>query len=199
MRKIIITLMVILLVSCASTPDKGASGKPELNGYQLEFDPATSQIGEMVGPVTQVQGTLSDITTRAQACAVRILSNVATSTPSVLMALGGVTNSRNRDGGSLIELIDKENGQLVANSLAAYSKGLVQYTVRAKLSVQAKDGRFRIVQSDLGYTNSTSHNIAYWPIKTVAGSGWNDALEALQARSNKLAACIASEKTVSDW
>lgn len=80
-----------------------------------------------------------------------------------------------------------------------FSKMLVQFTARSRMSIQAKDGKFRIIHSDieqfLEITNS------WRPIYMYAGAGGKQAKAALEARSAAVAECILKkpEPAGGDW
>lgn len=180
----------LILIAAALVPLAAiAERKTELDGYSLSYEGDGNRILEIVSPVREIPGTPSEITAKAQACATRSISNSGTSTPTVLEALGGGFKTASKEPVALIELVDKESGLLVVNSVASYTSGMLSSNARAKVTVQAKDGRFRIVQSDLATTRSDGKG-DYSPVVSVWGTGWEPALKSLIARTEKLSECM---------
>jgi hypothetical protein len=171
----------------------------EVSGYKISYAENGFHVAEVISPVREVTGTPEQITIKAQACAARTLSNSGVAAPSILEGLAGGFRPAEKEATPLIELVDKESGLLVANSVAPYTSGMLSNTARAKVTVQAKDGRFRIVQSDLAKTISSGDS-SYHPIVTSWGSGGEPALKALIGKTEKLAECIVAPSGASeDW
>lgn len=80
-----------------------------------------------------------------------------------------------------------------------FSKMMVQFTARSRMNIQTKDGKFRIIHSDieqfLEMTNS------WRPIYMYAGAGGKQAKAALEARSSAVAECMLKkpEPAGGDW
>lgn len=194
------TGMKAMLIAAALFPLAAmAERKTELDSYTLTYEGDGNQILEIVSPVRELPGTPAEITAKAQACATRSISNSGTSTPTVLEALGGGFKTASKESVPLIELVDKESGLLVANSVASYTSGMLSSNARSKVTVQAKDGRFRIVQSDLATARSDGKG-GYSPVISVWGTGWEPALKSLIARTEKLSECMLKPVSAGeDW
>ncbi|MDB5988261.1 MAG: hypothetical protein JWR16_3314 [Nevskia sp.] len=191
---------VACLFGCASTPvPHVASANPELNGYQLVVSANTRVISEMKGPMLASHGSASELVAKAQYCVPRILDTSARTQTSLDALVADLPPDVQVDGGdpeALIESVDRDQGQLVANNRSPFSHASVSYVARSKLAVKAQEGEFRIIQSNLRFGNSTTVNV--FPSVVFGSDGWDDALTALQRSGNKLAACIADDSQALD-
>lgn len=77
--------------------------------------------------------------------------------------------------------------------LTGYRKMLVDFTVRSRMTIQAKDGRFRISHSDIEQYQEMLHQ--WGPIYMYAGAGGKQARAALEARSTAAAECMLRKTT----
>ena len=83
--------------------------------------------------------------------------------------------------------VDPDNARLVADSRANYrQKG--QRSVRAKLAVEAGDGNFRVVFTELATSPADAINFA--PLVQQDASGWESALEAVIGVEQGLLDCM---------
>ena len=83
--------------------------------------------------------------------------------------------------------VDAEGGRLLADSRADYrQKG--QRSVRAKLAVEAGDGNFRVVFTELATSPADAINFA--PLVQQDASGWESALEAVIGVEQGLLDCM---------
>jgi hypothetical protein len=99
--------------------------------------------------------------------------------------------------GSTIEMADKEGGQLIVNNNATYTHMLVSYAAKSKMLIEAKENRFRITLTDLGYAAKPDQT-GYWPIQPISGSGWQSTINALTAPADKISTCI-TERQADNW
>ena len=83
--------------------------------------------------------------------------------------------------------VDPDNARLVADSRTNYrQKG--QRSVRAKLAVEAGDGNFRVVFTDLATSPADATN--YAPLIQQDAAGWERALEAVIGVEQGLLDCM---------
>lgn len=160
---------------------------------------------KMVSPVYQAQGTAPQIIQKAQGCVAKHLSNseVATSGSSgsgLLDAMAGIGHNVNStiSGGALIELVEPSNGQLIANSRVDYKFMLLAHNIKTRFILEAKDGRFRVTQSDIEAVQKNTgsmRNDGYRPLLRLKGIGWDKALAAAIDVEKKVADCIASQES----
>jgi hypothetical protein len=192
-------LLLLLLMTCVQPTwaDHDADDK-KLNDYQLEFaSPTSRRIDVMTSRSFETGGTSAAIIERAQNCVTRYVSNTPNTSSGVLGIIGakGQHSSSSDVEQPVLESADPQSGTLVAHSRAQYHHLLLAFEARSRFSVDAKDGRFRIVQTDLAYRQlDTGNDVAqdFSPIQRLAVTGWDDALEALQEVSDKVADCIQS-------
>nr|WP_314437616.1 hypothetical protein [uncultured Brevundimonas sp.] len=131
---------------------------------------------EVVGDAVEANGTAEEITGRARRC---IAENLGS----------GVV------GGELI--VSDANNVIVARSASTYIDRMVTWQVRSRLTVEAREGRFRITQSGLERFNSMSggwSGIGKW-----RGSGWERAEQAFKATSAAVQACVTQQAKSDDW
>jgi hypothetical protein len=120
-------------------------------------------------------GTASEIIARAHSCAARYASS-----------------SGSQQG---IEMVDPANGVLVANINSDYTGFLgAGGRARAKMMIEAKEGRFRISLSEI--QREQGHNFDI--LVRAPGTGADKVIQALEAVSEKIAACLTTAKS-DDW
>lgn len=139
---------------------------------------AAEYLTEVTSEVYQTSGTAREIANRAQTC---ISQHIAS----------GVT------GGQVIINADLEGGMIVANSAIEYGS-LPRWKVRSRFTFEARDGRFRIQQTNLERFND-QFNVGWNPIGKWAGSQWRKAEEAFVASATIVAKCVQAEKNRDDW
>ena len=174
------------------------------NGHTLEInnDRGVPKIVKLTSPVYQVAGTAAQIIQKAQGCVAQHLSNdeVSTSGSSASGFFGAIAGQGQNvngsiAGGSLIELADPANGQLIANSRTDYRFMLLSSSVKSRFVIEAKEGRFRITQSNLESLQKNTgsmRNDGYRPLIQRAGTGWDKALTATIEAEKKVIDCIAN-------
>lgn len=155
--------------------------------------------------------TQKDIATRGRNCFVQLLNNDAvniadnassTGILSGLSAGGGGSNSSSIGGSELIISEDLDGGLVVANSRIDFTSRLIAHNLKSKVTLMAKDGRFKIkhtdiaqVQKNTGYT----HNDGYNKIIKQWGTGWEKAQKVLEGKTTELADCIVKAKAAEEW
>lgn len=200
-----IFLIAVLIVSLAARADDVAFNEHTL---EIHKDRDVPRIVGMTSQVYQLAGSPEELVRRAQACVARYVSNdeVSTSGSSAAGFFGSIAGQGHNvnsavAGGALIELTDPANGLLVANSRADYKFMLLAHSVRSKLSLEAKEGRFRFVHTNiesLQKNTGSMRNDGYSQIIQRRGTGWDKALEAVAAVETKIAGCMA-ESNADDW
>lgn len=137
MRNTLITPILVLALGFSAAPVMAE--QVDFQGHTLEIDTTKGPrlITKMISPTYQAPGSARDIILRAQTCVAKHLSN---------------NKVANIPGGPVIEVSQPENGFLVANSRVPYrSLVLVQMSVKSRFTIEAREGRFRITQTDLQY------------------------------------------------
>lgn len=177
-------------------------------GYSVEItEGGVHAVDTMTSQIYETPGLPADIIAKAQRCSARNMSNdtVATSGGSGTFLTGIAGAGRNVNGsvagGELIELVDPANGLLVANSRVDYTNALIGFSAKSRVSIEAKEGRFRIVQTDIRYLQKgtgSMPNDGYGKLIKTWGTGWEKAVTALAAAGDKVAACMATDKPA-EW
>ena len=142
--------------------------------------------------VFTTSGTAAQITAKGKACMAEILKNdnIGNSTTQNLFSYTG-------------------DDKLVATARFEYVYLLLRQSLQAKYIFEAKDGRFRITNTDIGYKQVKTNGVLGWgasvesstghqPIAKVWGTGYEEAESQLLAMDNKIAECVMSEKK-SNW
>lgn len=137
---------------------------------------ATPAIGadyltEVVSPVYTAPGSPDTLATRAATCITQNLAPGTTDAPLILSSSGGV---------------------VVANS--AIERGSVlRLTTRARFTFEARDGRFRIKQ-----TNIERFNQGRWAsVGKWTGSQWRSVEDGFRQSAERIAACVSKQQD--DW
>ena len=150
--------------------------------------PVSRYLERIESPVYDAEGDHQAITKRAITCIAQTIKPGFTTAPTIISS-------------------DIESGIIVANSSFEYTWGLfgmIQETARTKLTFQAKDSRFRIVNTDIEEMYSgppnASISVEWQPVGTwKSASQEASALKAAaQTISDKLAACVKSKSSASD-
>jgi hypothetical protein len=136
---------------------------------------AAEYLTSVTSEVYQTTGTAREIATRASTCISQHLS--PGTTDAQLMVSG-----------------DLDGGVIVARNALSYSDGLLQWRVRSTLTFEAREGRFRIEQ-----TNLERFNDAWGPIGKWTGSGWKKAEAAFTASARAVAQCVMTPPRRDDW
>lgn len=131
---------------------------------------AAEYLTEITSEVYQAEGTTKEIAQRANTCISQHLAP-------------GTTDAQ------LIVSSDLDNGVIVARNAAQYPDGLSNWEIRSTFTLEAREGRFRIVQ-----TNLERFNRNWGPIGKWSGSGWKKAEQAFIRPANEVAGCVLSSQ-----
>lgn len=140
---------------------------------------------EVVSEPVATTGTPAEITARAQACAARTLNSGAA-------------------GGQVILSSDPASGLVVAANALEYRDGMVPWRIRSRLTIEAREGRFRIRHDAIERHNDQAFGAQVlgaspWaPVGKWWGSGWQKAETALKGVSDQIAACMQAPPAA-DW
>ena len=138
---------------------------------------AADYLTEVTSEVFQAEGTASAIASRGRIC---ISQNLAS----------GVA------GGELIISADPNSGIVVANSALGYGS-LPRWRIRSRFTFEARDGRFRIQQTNLERFNEMGGG--WGPIGKWTGSQWKGAETAFVLSAAKVAACVKAAAKADEW
>jgi hypothetical protein len=134
-------------------------------------------------PVFEATGDHQAITKRAITCITQVVKPGFTTAPTI-------TSS------------DPEAGTVVANNAFVYYYGPllpVEFRARTTLTFQAKDGRFRIVHTNIEKFNDTKGlSIGWERIGTWRFSGGEEAKQAIDAISQSVATCVMAPAPAND-
>lgn len=149
-------------------------------------------IEKVESEVYKTSGTAVEITAKGKACMAELLKNdnIGNSTTQNLFSYVG-------------------DDKLVATARFEYVYLLIRQSLQAKYVFEAKEGRFRITNSDIGYKQVKTNGMLGWgasvesatghqPIAKVWGTGYEEAESQLLAMDNKIAECVINEKK-SNW
>ena len=149
--------------------------------------------------VFKTNGSAVEITIKAKACMAEILNNgkVGSTTLQNLFSFTG-------------------DDKLIATARFEYTYMLLRKSLNAKYIFEAKEGRFRITNTDIGYKQLKTNGLLAWgstvespaeaavghdSIAKIWGTGWEEAESQLLAMDNKIAECVMSDKAEkkSNW
>lgn len=161
-------------------------GKPLLGVlFFICFNTAARAEEEYLTTVTsevyQTQGTPREIATRGSTCISQHLAP-------------GTTDSQ------LIISSDLDNGTVVARSVLEFdndSLGLLVAKGRSTFTFEAREGRFRIEQTNLERFFDGSSG--WHPIGKWFGSNWERAQDAFAKSADEVAQCVLSPPDKKDW
>jgi hypothetical protein len=140
---------------------------------------AHDYLTSVTSQVFQAQGTPREIASRANICMSQLLASGMVSAPLMVSS-------------------DLEGGVIVAQSALEYSDTLVKWKVRSTFTFEARDGRFRILQTNLQRFDDTFGN-GWTGIGKWAGSGWKKAEAAFGSSADAVAACVVAGPKKGDW
>lgn len=133
---------------------------------------------EVTSEVYQTTGTPREIATRATTCMSQHLAP-------------GTTDSQ------LIISSDLDGGVIVARSAVDYGS-FPRWQVRSRFTLEAREGRFRISQTNLERFNDMAGG--WGPIGKWSGSGWKKAESAFMLSAAQVAECVmAAPSAKNDW
>lgn len=152
---------------------------------------AAELVEKVESPVFQHESTASQLTSRGKVCIAELVKFESGS--------NSATNPI---------IIEAEN-KIIANSRFEYTYLLLRHSAKSKLVFEARDGRFKITHTDIGYKQvATSGGLAWGASKNdneghiqlakVWGTGWEELEKQLQNLSVKVADCVIREKK-QDW
>ena len=87
---------------------------------------------------------------------------------------------------------------IVARNALEYPDGLLRWKVRSTFTFEARESRFRIVQTNLERFYDT-YSIGWGGIGKWTGSGWKKAETAFQVSASAVAACVMKSPRSEDW
>ena len=130
-------------------------------------------INRVESPVFETSGDHQAITRRALTCVAQIVSPGTVDAPAVRSS-------------------DVEAGIIVATNSFRYVYGALRPTGRTTLTFEARDGRFRIVHSNI--EQSQDGGQGWLPIGTWRFSGGDAARAAIEAINMRLAQCVQTSQ-----
>lgn len=102
-----------------------------------------------------------------------------------------------RAGGELIISRDLAAGVVVSRNAMTYVDGLMQWEIRSRVTLEARQDRFRITHANIERNNDQWGG--WMPIHKGWGTGWQKAENALKGQSADLAACISATPAREEW
>lgn len=139
---------------------------------------AAEYMTSVTSEVYQVNGTPREIATRAMTC---MSQHLAPGTVDAQLFISS----------------DLDGGIIVARSALEYGS-LPRWKIRSSFTFEARDGRFRIEQTNLERFND-QFNVGWGPIGKWTGSQWKKAEEAYLASAKVVALCVISGPKRDDW
>lgn len=139
---------------------------------------AADYLTDVTSEVYQAAGTPRELATKANVCISQHLAPGSTDSQLIL-------NS------------NPEGGVIVARSATQYSDSLIQWRMRSTFTFEARDGRFRITQTNLERFNET--NGSWGGIGKWWGSGWKKAEQALVQSADMVAKCVIAPSEAKPW
>lgn len=167
---------------------------------------AANTLDEIVSGPFEVAGTPAEIATKGRNCMVKILKNDAVTvrdSSRSAAALGAVIDkgdSNSITGGDVITVFDAPAGIVVANSRHAVPGMLTVDYLRSTFTLEAREGRFRIVQTNIARASSDTgalENSGFQPVYIQAMSGHKKVAANLEQLAAKVAACV--QAPAQDW
>jgi hypothetical protein len=138
---------------------------------------AAEQLESVTSAVFQTSGSSKEIARRANGCIAAHLAPPKKDAPLIVSS-------------------DLEDGTIVARNSVEYGGGLSSGKVRGRFLFEARDGRFRIEQTEL----ERSDQLGGWSrIGKGWGSDWKKAEEAFSASASAVALCEVQKPTRADW
>jgi hypothetical protein len=138
---------------------------------------AAEQLESVTSAVFQTSGSSREIARRANGCIAAHLAPPKKDAPLIVSS-------------------DLEDGTIVARNAVGYGGGISGGKARSRFTFEARDGRFRIEQTEL----ERSDQLGGWSkIGKGWGSDWKKAEEAFSASASTVALCVVQKPTHSDW
>ena len=140
---------------------------------------AAEYLTQVTSEVYQTPGAPREIATKAQTCIAQHLKPGMVNAPQIVSS-------------------DLDNGLIVARSALEYPDGLLSWQVRSTFTFEAREGRFRIVQTNLERFQD-QFNVGWKGIGKWTGSGWKKAEAAFQLSASVVASCVMNGPKREDW
>lgn len=159
---------------------------------------------ESLNQVYEAEGTATEIAKRAQVCMARHLHNESVqlndaSTQSILPR-SGLKSAAQADGGQVLTLADVEAGVLVATHRVSFSSWGMAQVAQSVLTVNTKDGRFKMETTDIKAAQLNTGAIAnsgFVEYREKSG-GFKAAVKVIGEVQQKLVECIQNTSE-NDW
>lgn len=139
---------------------------------------AAEYLTSVTSEVYQTNGTPREIATRANIC---ISQHLAPGTVDAQLVISS----------------DLDSGIVVARSALEYGS-LPRWKIRSRFTFEARDGRFRIEQTNLERFND-QFNVGWAPIGKWAGSQWKKAEATFATSAAVVAQCVMSGPEQDEW
>lgn len=158
-------ILALVLLSLSAMPALAEDVQYEGHTLQVDANLEDRPIQRMTGTLYTIGAPKDWILGKAQTCAGDVpgLANVA---------------------------VDAEGGRLVADGRFAYRKGWSDHVVKSRFTLEASEGHFQVVQSDLGYASEDavlSGN--YQPILQEDGA-WDNRIDVAIEREQAFIDCM---------
>lgn len=101
-------------------------------------------------------------------------------------ALQCIKSSAGNAAGAVEPAIDGDSAYAIVRT--GYTKAMVSFTVRSRITVLAKDGRFKITHTDIDQFSDLANS--YVPVYKSWGTGWQKAEESLKGWFPTISACL---------
>lgn len=136
---------------------------------------AKQYLTTVTSEVFQTTGTPREIAARASTCISQRLAAGTVEAPVIIST-------------------DLDNGVVVARNALKYSELVTEWKIRSVFTFEAREGRFRIVQTNLEQFNNQWGGIGKW-----FGSGWKKADSAFTAAATSVADCVMHPASKEKW
>lgn len=110
--------------------------------------------------------------------------------------------ARNAAAGETVLADGSTDDTLVSIARVGYSARLISYGARSRLTVLAKDGKFKIRQTNIErmqLSTGSLSNTGYGPVGKWWGNGHEATQKALEGYAAEVAACIKKEPVAESW
>lgn len=150
--------------------------------------------------------TVGELASTARRCMLSKLTNseVVTRGSTQFLGAGGPKAQSVVGGGELIQVFDEAEGLVVANQSRDYRWLALNQNVRSRMTLEAREGRFRIVHSaieSVSRSTGSTTNRGYAKVSTRRGAGGKPAIRELETATELVAQCVlgTSAETDDDW
>lgn len=148
-----------------------------------EASAAREYLAQLESEVIEVPTLTRDqILSKAKLCVVELARNAAAS--ETVLADGATEDT------------------LVSIARVGYSSMLIDYSIRSRMTVLAKDGKFKIRQTNIERMQLDTGSLAntgYEPVGKWWGNGYEVAQKTLEGYAAEVAACIKKEPVAETW